>query len=104
MNEITAVDVLEHAKSLIEPKGAWTKGTNYLAGIPGDIDSFCAWGAIFRAGSELHVPFTRPSYDAQIAMTKVGLSLAYNDSCWTTHRGVVRKFDKAIKYARKHGW
>lgn len=86
-NEVA--DVLRRAKALIDTPEKWTQG-NFC----GDHDSFCAWGAIFRAAASVNAQSPEP-YNQMCKV--VGQHLPnWNDATERTHAEVMAAFDRAI--------
>lgn len=126
MKELTALDVLIAARSLISDSSRWIKGSlarrtknsSYTVGVSDPLaNCFCAMGAIRRvahmngcwnltndAGCKLGEVMPKPpGWVEQSPLNFLGAEsriIDFNDKKSRTHTQVLAKFDKAIEKAK----
>ena len=106
MSEVTARQVLENARKLIESPDRWTRkafarskiGIECWSGDP-DAVSWCVQGAINEAGRRLGTGMGDSYFEAMPRLQKAAgcwMLDIWNDNAETTHADILEAFDKAI--------
>ena len=103
-----AIDILKKARSLIAIPDAWTK--RLMRNANGDFLCYCALGAVMEAAPDGLADLEAEKACGMLAMAlpkehhttspgEMDRVAIYNDAPRTTHRDILRVFDKAIRRA-----